>query len=100
MPTLRRDMSVGSRVDVVGRDNFDEDFFEIVFGIFIAELREGAFGEELAVLNDADDVAELFDFGHDMGGEDDGFAEVAALANKRGEGASGHDVEAVGRLIE
>ncbi len=45
-------------------------------------------------------VAELFDLAHDVGGEDDGFAAVTAFANEGGDGASGHDVEAVGGLVE
>src|SRR6267143_1597570 len=51
-------------------------------GTSIAELSECTFDKELAGLDDADGVAELFDFAHDVGGEDDGFAEVAALADK------------------
>src|SRR6266850_4123292 len=100
MPTLRRDMSVGLLGDVVGRDDFDEDFFEVVLGVLIAELSEGAFNKEFARLDDADGVAEFFDFAHDVGGEDNGFAVVAAFADEGGDGAGGHDVEAVGGLIE
>src|SRR5882724_8017757 len=100
MLTLRMDMSVGLLGDIVWRDDFDEDFLEFVFGVFVAELRESALGKELAGLDDADGVAELFDFGHDVGGEDDGFAIVAALANEGSDGAGGHDVEAVGGLVE
>src|SRR5712691_797690 len=93
-------MSVGLRGDVVGSDDLDEDFLEVLLGELIAELREGAFGKKLAVMNDADGVAELFDFAHDVGGEDDGLADVAAFADESGDGASGHDVEAVGGLVE
>src|SRR5690349_20171556 len=97
---LRKDMSVGLRGGVVGRDDLDEDFLEVVFGVFIAELSESALSEELAGLDDADGVAELFDFGHDVGGENDGFAVVAALADEARDGAGGHDVQAVGGLVE
>src|SRR5258708_33615354 len=100
MPTLRMDISAGLLGDVVGRDDFDEDFLEVVFGKLVAELREGAFGEEFAGLDDTDDVAELFDFTHDVGGEDDGFSVVAALADESGDGAGSHNVEAAGRLVE
>src|SRR5712692_7670624 len=100
MPTLRKDMSAGLRGEVVGSDDFDKDLFEIVFGIFIPKLRQGAFGKKLPVMDDADEVAELFDFAHDVGGEDDGFAAVAAFANESGDGAGGHDIEAVGGLVE
>jgi hypothetical protein len=84
----------------VGRDDLDEDFLEITFGVPFAKLRESAFGEERAIVNDADDVAELFDFTHDVGGEDDGFAEVAAFADESDDGAGGHDVEAEGGFVE
>src|SRR5260370_5244976 len=100
VPTLRKDMSVGLRGDEMGSDDIDEDCLEIVFGISVTELRERAFGEELAVVDDADDVAELLDFAHDVGGEDDGLAVVAAFADKRSDGAGGHDVEAVGGLVK
>src|SRR5713101_4605126 len=100
MPTLRRDMSVGLLGHVVGSDDFDEDFFEFVLGELVAKLCERTLGQKLAGLNDADGVAELFDLAHDVGGEDDGFAAVTAFANEGGDGASGHDVEAVGGLVE
>src|SRR6266850_2170224 len=100
MPTLRRDMSVGLRGDVVGRDDFDEDFFEFVLREFVAELGEGAFDKEFAGLDDTDGVAEPFDFAHDVRGEDDGFAVVAAFADESSDGAGSHDVEAVGGLVE
>src|SRR6266849_4212792 len=100
MPTLRKDMSVGLRGDVVGSDDLDEDFLEIGFGVLIAKLSQGAFGKKLPVMDDTDEVAELFDFAHDVGGEDDGFAAVAALADEGGDGPGGHDIEAVGGLVE
>src|SRR5216684_2711890 len=100
MPTALRFMALGLHLGLEWADNFDEDFLEVLLGIFFAELREGAFGQKLAVVNDADDVAELFDFAHDVRGEDDGFAAVAAFADKGGDGAGGHDVEAEGGLIE
>src|SRR5213592_3752029 len=95
MPILRADMSVDLRRSVVGSDDFDENVLEILFVMLIAKLRESnfspkalsrsfvmliaklresAFGEKFAGLDDADGVAELFDFGHDVRGENDGFA--------------------------
>src|ERR1700674_1216303 len=100
MPTLRMDMSVGLLGGEVGRDDFDADFLEVTLGIFIAELRECTFDKELARLDDTDGVAELFDFTHDVGGEDDSLAVIAAFADERGDGAGGHDIEAVSRLVE
>src|SRR5438132_12661828 len=93
-------MSVGLRGNVMWGDDFDEDFLEVVLGVLVAEFGEGAFGEELARLDDAEGVAELLDFTHDVRGEDDRFAVVAAFADERGYRASGHDVEASGGLIE
>src|SRR5271155_3421627 len=58
--------------DVVRGDDLDEDLLEVLRVIAGAELGDGAFGEELAGLDDADDVAELLDLAHDVGGEDDG----------------------------
>src|SRR5256885_6655409 len=59
MPILRADMSVDLRRSVVGSDDFDENVLEILFVMLIAKLRESAFGEKFAGLNDADSVAEL-----------------------------------------
>src|SRR5258708_4418058 len=92
MPTLRSDISAGLRLEVMGRDNLDEDFFKIALAVFFAELLESAFGEELSAVDDANDVAELFDFAHDVSGEDDGFALIATFAVEGEGGARGHDV--------
>src|SRR6266576_6846302 len=100
MPMLRADMSVGLRRDVMRGDNLDEDFLEIVLGVFLAKLGERAFGKELARLDDTDGVAELLDFAHDVGREDDRLAAIAAFANEGGDGAGSHDVEADRGLIE
>src|SRR5260370_18897922 len=100
MPTLRKDMSVGLRGEVVGSDDFDKDLFETVFGIFIAELCQGAFGKKLPVMDDAYEVEELFDCANGVGGEDEGVAGVAAFANEGDDGAGGHDIEAESRLVE
>src|SRR5712692_1842167 len=82
------------------RDDFDKDFLKITLGVFFAELGEGAFGQKLSFVNDADDVAELLDFAHDVSREDDGLSPVAAFPNESNDGARGHDVEAERRLIE
>src|SRR6267154_3774405 len=100
MPILRADMSVGLRRNIVGSDDFDENILEILFVMLIAKLCESAFGEKFSGLDDADSVTELFDFAHDVRGEDDGFAVVAAFVDESGDGARGHDIEAVGGLIE
>src|SRR5437667_10626937 len=100
MPILRADMSVDLRRSVVGSDDFDENVLEILFVMLIAKLRESAFGEKFAGLDDADGVAELFDFGHDVRGENDGFAVVAAFVDESSDGARGHDIKTVGGLVE
>ena len=93
-------MTVGLLGGEEGRDDFDEDFLEVLLGIFIAEFGECTFDKELARLDDTDGVAELLDFGHDMRGENDGFAPVAAFTDKLDDRARGHNVEATGRLVE
>src|SRR6267143_2963799 len=100
MPMLRRDMSVGLLGDEVGRNDFDEDFLEVLLCVFVAKLGQSAFGEKFSIMDDADGVAELFDLAHDVGGENDGFAVVATFANESGNGARGHDIEAVGGFVE
>src|SRR5260370_35839643 len=93
MPTLRSDISAGLRLEVMGRDNLDEDFFKIALAVFFAELLESAFGEELSAVDDANDVAELFDFAHDVSGEDDGFALIATFADEGDDDARCDDDE-------
>src|SRR5258707_189393 len=100
MPTARRVMALGLHLGLKRGDDFDEDFLEVLLGMFFAQLGEGAFGQKPAVVNDADDVAELFDFAHDVRGEDDGLAAVAAFTDEGGDGSGGHDVEAEGGLVE
>src|ERR1700730_12650454 len=100
MPKLRRDMSVGLLGEVVGGNDLDDDFLEVLRGVLVAELSEGALDQEFARLDDTNGVAELFDLAHDVGGEDDSLAVVAAFADEAGNGAGGHDVEAVGGLVE
>src|SRR5689334_15045617 len=100
MPMLRADMSVGLRREVMRGHNFDENLLEIVLGIFLPKLSERAFGEELARLDDTDGVAELFDFAHDVGGEDDRLAAIAAFANEGGDGAGSHNVESDRGFVE
>src|SRR5438876_11363385 len=100
MPILRADMSVDLRRSVVGSDDFDENVLEILFVMLIAKLRESAFGEKFAGLDDADGVAELFDFGHDVRGENDGFAVVAAFVDESSDGARGQDIKTGGGLGE
>src|ERR1700690_1412479 len=100
MPIFWRDISAGLLVDVERCDDLDENFLEVVFFVLLAELREGAFGKKFSGLDDADNVAEFFDFAHDMRGEDHGFSALAAFADEFNDGAGGHDVQAQGGLIE
>src|SRR6266513_1160809 len=78
-PTLSMDMSVGLFGGEEGRDDFDEDFLEVMLGIFIAEFGECTFDKELARLDDADVVAELFDFAHVVVGEDDSLTVIETV---------------------
>ena len=45
-------------------------------------------------MNDSDVVAEFFHFAHDVGGEHDRLAVVAAFADEAGDRAGGHDIQA------
>src|SRR5215471_8597868 len=100
MPILRSDMLPGLRVDVEWRNNLDEDFFEILLAIPVSQFGKRTFGQKLAGLDDSDYVAEFFDFAHDVRGEDDRFAAVAAFADEMNDAARGHDIEAERRLVE
>src|SRR5216683_1062213 len=100
MPTALRFTALDLDLGLERIDDFDEDFLEVLLGIFFTQLGEGAFGQKFAVVNDADDVTELFDFAHDVGGEDDGFTAVAAFTDEGGDSASGHDVKAKGGFVE
>src|SRR2546430_16581867 len=68
--------------------------------MFFAKLSERSLGEELSRLNNADDIAELFHFAHDVRGEDHRFAAIATFLNEADDRARGHDVQAGGRLVE
>src|SRR5208283_3758634 len=100
MPTFRSDISVGLLLDVQRRHNFYEYFFQVLFVVTRAQLGKRAFREDFSGLDDADGVAELCDLAHDVRGEDDRFAPVAAFPDESGDGASGHDVETIGRFVE
>src|SRR5579864_2160230 len=76
-PTALRFMALDLHPGLQRAYDLDENLLEIGLGVFFAKLGEGAFGQQLAVVNDADDVAEFFDFAHDVGGEDDRLAAVA-----------------------
>src|SRR6267143_3606445 len=71
-----------------------------MLAVFFTELSEGAFHQEFAGLDNANGVAEFFDFAHDVRGENDGLAVVAAFADESGDGAGSHNIEAVGGLVE
>ena len=91
-------MGLGLVFDV--EDDLEEGFFEGGFAGGGAEVLDGAFGGDAPAVDDGDLVAEALDFGHDVGGVDDGEAFVAALLDEGHDGLGGHDVEAGGRLVE
>src|SRR5690348_16892481 len=93
-------MTLGLHTGELRAYDLDDNFLNVVFGIFGAQLRHGAFGEKLAPVNDANVVAEAFDLAHDVRGKNDGFAAVAALGNETDDGAGGHDVEPGGWLVK
>src|SRR5215472_18305443 len=91
---------MGLRRNVMWCDHLNEDLLEIVLGVLLPELSQRAFGEELTGLDDADGIAELFGFAHNMSREDHGLAVVAAFADKSSDGAGGHDIKSERGLIE
>src|SRR5207237_6407037 len=59
-----------------------------------------SFGQQPAIMNDADFVAQFFGFAHDVGGENDGFAACPAFANEGNDGPGADDVQAGGGLVK
>src|ERR1700730_13464462 len=100
MPTALRFIELDLHLRLQRCDDFDEYFLEILLAVFFAQFGQSAFSQKFAVVNDADDIAELFHFAHDVRGENNRLAAVATLSNKRGDGASGHNVQTKRRLIE
>src|SRR5208337_2111179 len=100
MPMLRRFISVGLLPGVQRSDDLHENFFQVVFAVARAKCAKGALGEELAGMNDADDVAQFLHLAHHVGGENDGFAALAAFANEVDDRARGHDVQAKRGLVK
>src|SRR6202158_1395564 len=80
--------------------DLDEDIFQILFAGSVAQLGEGALGQQPAVVDDPDVIAELFDFAHDMRGENHRLAAIAAFPDETDDRARGHYVQAHGGLIE
>src|SRR5208283_2380861 len=99
-PMFWYDISAGLLPGVEGSNDLDEDFLQVLFVVAGAEFREGALGEELAGLNDADDVAQFLGLAHHMGGKDYGFPPLPAFADEVNDRARGHDVEQCGWLVE
>src|SRR5581483_3834872 len=91
IPISRAGILERLRGRIVRSDDLDEDLLEVAFVLLIPQFLEGAFSQQFSGLNNADHVAELLDLGHDVGGENDGFAAVAAFPNEGGNGARGHD---------
>src|SRR5438128_3296751 len=100
MPMLRSDMLLDLRIDIQRRNNFHKDLFEVSLVVSVSQLGKCSFREELAGLDDSNDVAKLFDFTHDVSGKDDGLATVPAFANEVDDAPGGHDVETQGGLVK
>src|SRR5260370_38575313 len=95
MPMSRMDISVGLLGGVVGSDDLNEDFLKFVLGVLVTKLCGSAFDKQLAGLDDADGATDLFDFGHDVGGKNDGLAVLAPFADERSDGASCQEFVAI-----
>src|SRR5271165_4810936 len=100
MPMSCRRMSGSLLGFVVGRNDLHKNLLQILLLVALPEIRERALGEEFAGLDDADDVAEFFDFAHDVGGEGPGVAALAALADEVDDGEGGYGVQGEGGRVE
>src|SRR5208283_3970479 len=100
MPMLRKFMSGGLLPGVEGSDDLYEDFFQVVLAVAGTQFRQRALGEQLAGLNDADNVAELIHFAHHVGRENNRLSPLATLADELNDGASRHDVQAQRGLVK
>src|SRR5580700_7471462 len=81
-------------------DNFHKQIFQILYSVSRSQVGKTSLCQQLAVMDDADVVAELFHLGHDVRGKDHGFAVVAAFPDESDDGARGHDVQSHRRLVE
>jgi len=81
-------------------DDPDNDFFQVVFRVFGAEFWNGAFFEQLSVVDDTDMVTEAFDFAHDVSGKNDGLPAIATVGDETDDSAGSHHVEAGGGFVE
>src|SRR5262249_12866376 len=97
---FRADMSACLLGDIVRSDHLHENLLKVLLAMFSAQLVERAFCEQLAGLNDADDIAQLLNLSHDVSRKDDGLAPLPAFADEVDDRARRHDVESQRRLVE
>src|SRR5579884_55609 len=100
MPTFLTDISSTLRRSVMRRDDFYENLFQVLLPVSLPKLRKGAFRQQLAVLDNSDDVAQLLHLAHYVRRENHRLSPVPAFANKRDNGSRRHDVQAQRRLVE
>src|ERR1700746_4058439 len=100
IPILRSDIRVSLRRNVVWSDDLYEYFFQVWFAVGRSQLLDRSFGQQLSVLDDPNDVAELFDFAHDVRRENHSLAQIAAVADEGGNRSRRHDVKTKRGLVE
>ena len=66
---------------VVLADQAEEELFQIVFMIAVAQFFQRSLGQDAAAVHDGDAIAEFFGFAHDVGRKDDALALVAQLGH-------------------
>src|SRR5215475_6407801 len=98
IPMLRQ--LISDRLFVVRRDDLHENVFHIAEAVPLAQLLDGSLGQQLSVLDDAYDVAELFHLAHHVGRENHRLAAVAAFPNELDDGPRGHNVQAQCGLVK
>ena len=89
-----------SSVFVVSRDQPEEQLFQVVLAVPLAQFGERAFGQDVAAVHDRDPVAEPLGLAHDVRREDDALALVAQLGDRLQQRPGHEHVEAGGRFVE
>src|SRR5262249_28659858 len=88
------------RLRALGPDVMDKDVLEVMKARARAELRESALGEEPALVDDPNAIAELLRLAHRVRGEEDRLPRVAQLADDLAHLEGVKHVERDGRLVK
>src|SRR5689334_6044980 len=93
-------MSRGVSCCVLLSDKAQKDRFECLFAGSFTQFLQRADRANLAFIDNGNTVAQRLHFAHDMGGEDNSAALIAALADKADDIAGADHVQAVSRLVK